>query len=317
MKKKLIKLSLLATLLLLVFIIAFVVTNLFDAPEPEGVYTMNDLVQTSLGSDNGYYLLMALSYPTNMDITSPEVFTKIRKFSDPGLLSLGSKEIHKRAKIHNNLYKKLKIKGETGLIYKFTENLKKINSEKDKIEEFLNSNQVLMQRYRQLLESEKIEDFSLPTYSYPIPHLVNVIKATNLYTARQILNVLDDRWDDGIQGILKQISFYRKLGRSSRQLVNKAVSLRMINHSLKALVFIMNRKDCPKTVFSTILNGLTPLKEQEISMRNPILFEFLNATQGIQEILTSEEPPFAPISVLSAGFWPNKVDWYNFLAKFR
>ena len=108
MKKKLFKLSLFATLLLVVFIIVFVVVNLFDAPEPEGVYTIKDLIPASLKPDNGYYLLMALSYPTDMDITSPKVAMEIRKFSEPELLSVGSKEIHQLAKKHNDLYKKLK-----------------------------------------------------------------------------------------------------------------------------------------------------------------------------------------------------------------
>jgi hypothetical protein len=143
------------------------------------------------------------------------------------------------------------------------------------------------------------------------------MKAANHHTASQILAVLDGRWEEGVSGILGQIAFCRKLSSGSRQAANKVVSLKILRDSAKALGFVMNQKNCPDAVFAQVLNGLPPLEDSEIGMRNVIIFEFLMAVQGIDEILGSRETPFESIGVLQAGFLPSTADWLNFLARFR
>jgi hypothetical protein len=174
-----------------------------------------------------------------------------------------------------------------------------------------------MQRYSLLLQAAKIEDFSLPSVLYPLPNYAAVIKAANFYTASQILTVLNGKWEEGVTGILSQIAFYRKLSANSRQSVNKVLSLVRLTNSLKALAFIMNHENCPRDVFALVLNRLPPLEDSEIGLKNTIIFEFLIAVQGIDEILRSTEPPFQELGVLQAGFLPSTTDWLNFLARFR
>lgn len=163
MKKKLFKISLFLTMCLLLFIIAFVVTNIFDAPEPEGIYTLKDLPHASLEPDNGYYRLMTLSYPPEADITSSEIIKEIRKMSEPGLLSLGAGEIHKKAQKYLDVYRKLKIKKIDLVAHPLSENFHKIATDREKFETWLNANPVVMERYSQLLGIEKIADFSIPS----------------------------------------------------------------------------------------------------------------------------------------------------------
>jgi hypothetical protein len=100
MKKKIIKASLLASLLLVLFIIAFAVVNFLDAPKPEGAYTLLDLPPASLEPGNGYYLYLALTYPAGENANSPKIVMDFKKMSEPGILKGGSKELMKMAARH-------------------------------------------------------------------------------------------------------------------------------------------------------------------------------------------------------------------------
>ena len=299
------------------FFIVFVGINLINTPEPAGIYALKDLPPASLAPDNGYYMLMALSYPPEVDIAASEVAGEIRKFSDPELLRLNSKLIRKVTKKHNDLFNKLVVRKKEVISQNFSEHFDKIASDRDKLTDFLNANPILMQRYSLLLQADKIEDFSLPIVLYPLINYAAIIKAANFYTANQILTVRNGKWEEGVTGILRQIAFYRKLSANSRQPANKVLSLEMLTNSLKALAYIMNHKNCPKNVFALVLNRLPPLEDSEIGLRNTIIFEFLIAVQGIDEILRSTEPPFQELGILKASLFPSTTDWLNFLARFR
>ncbi len=321
MKKKLLKLSIFSTLLLLVFITVFVVINLFDAPEPTGMFTLKDLTPASLDNSNGYFQLMSFSYPADKDIDSDDVIDNIRKFSKPEVLNLPSAEIEKLEKTHHELSQKrllMKInKGEETLFKLIDQNdFDKVITQKEDINTVMNSNPLLLKRYLQLILKEKVEDFSLPSITYPIPRYHPVFKITKLYLAQNIIDAVEGRWEESVLNIFKQINFFRRLSENSRIVINKMVGLGMIRTSLKSLSFIMKQKDCPKAVYQSILNNLPPFREPEISLKKTIIFEFLSGVHIIDMAKESKESLFGEAHTLSS-FFPSTGDWLNFLSKFK
>lgn len=317
MKKRLKYLPLLIGLAVTAFLLVFISVNLWDAPAPDDPYTMEDLPPASLASDNGYHQVMALSYPPEVDITSPEVTAAFNRFSDVALLGQGSKEIRERAEPFMEMNGRLAVQKREWIDGNLGDHFEGIASQRDQIDGFLRANPVLMRRYEHLPRIDKIEDFSLPVVIYPLPDYRAILAAAKGYTAGQILLALDGKWRAGTMGLLREVDFARRLSGGSRWPANKSVSLWVMRLSLDALAFLLNHEECPPDVAALVFETLAPLEESEIGLRNPIIFEFLMAVQGIEEILEGDGNPFQEIGVLQAGFWPSTTDRLNFLARFR
>ena len=225
MKKKIRNILLGLMSCLLFFVLVFVIANLFKARKPQGEYSLRDLPPASLESDNGYFTLMALSFPKDRDIFSPAVIDQIRSISRTELLELGANRLYARAKPFRELSNSLECNTRDLLVTPFAENFAKVVEHRDTLEQWFAAKPLLMERYARLVAAPRLEDFSLPLYTYPIPQVHNLIQAANLYTARHILHAEDGNWQQGTAGILAQIAFARKYCAGSRQQINKMVAV--------------------------------------------------------------------------------------------
>ena len=321
MKKKVLKLSLFSTLFLLLFIVVFVVVNLFDAPEPEGLFTIKDLNPATLDCHNGYFQVMAFTYPAKIDIRSKSVCKGIQVFSRPETLVQTSSRFQRLHKKHRDQSKELRIqttKDAPKALFKLEnhQDFTQLILNKASVSNGLEMNAVLIQRYTSLLNTSYVSDFSLPSISYPIPPLITIIKTGKLYTASIVISAIEGDWDTAVDKLLKQLQFFIKLHQNSRILIGKIAWQAISRTTLKALTFLMSRDECPRHLYASVLKRLPPLTEADISLKHAYIHEFLNGVQLIDDLLKSGDTPFQDIGVVSS-FLPSTSDWLNFLIKFK
>jgi len=180
----------------------------------------------------------------------------------------------------------------------------------------LKQNPVMSERFMGLLNASRIEDFSLPAYTYPVADVALVSRMARLFLVHNVLDAQAGDWDKGVTGILKQIALFRKLGAAGRQFVNRALSYNRLGESLRVLAFVVDRKGCPRKTLQMVLDQLEKMDKPSLGIRNLLIFDFLSARNGLDAINRGEMKPFGSVGVLSAGFWPDQSDWLNFLSRF-
>ena len=316
MKRKILRRLAVGVGIVLVFLVAFVAINLSDAPRPDRVFTPADLAPASLDKENRYFRMMAFSYPGDVDIKAPEVMERIRRFSEPGVLMRDPAVFDSLIRAHRGATGSLSVQGDSRFLKDVIDHPEWISAHKEQAAVLIKQNPVLVERFKGLLDASRIEDFSLPAYSYPVADAVLVSVMARLFLVKNVLDVQAGDWDKGIKGILEQIALFRKLGAGSRQVVNRILSYNQLRQSLRMLARLINQEGCPEDILHLTLNQLEALDEPSLGIRNLLIFDFLSALRGLDDIDHAKGDAFESVGVLSAGLWPDPSDWLNFLSRF-
>ncbi|UCH97956.1 MAG: hypothetical protein JSV88_14170, partial [Candidatus Aminicenantes bacterium] len=213
----------LALIALFILIILFILFNQFDMTHPTNVYTEKDLGPTIFDKSNGFYLVFALSEPPDVNVHSDEIINKYRRLFDPQF-------DNERFRFNWDIiaYRKM--------FHRYNEKSRFINQNKKDWVTFVRSNQgkivklktqlsFLLDRYEKLLACEMVSDFSTPRivlhpsfpqdHFYPYPGETALLTIARVYTALKILETREGN-ADGLQGILDQTGFSKKLMESAR-----------------------------------------------------------------------------------------------------
>jgi hypothetical protein len=327
-------------LILLALFVSYIVFNQFDAGPAvfdvgkEGLKTTSlpELLQSifkppSFDKTNGYYRLWTLTEPAGVDIESDDVLLRYRRLHDPQF------DTEKYVKEWNNSgdawnidkndkgnYKELYAKWKAGLEKSSDWTTpptdiqedwgKVILEEKSHLLEMKSEFQLILDRYRKLIDTEFFEDFTLVTrdslvlYKSPVPNLLAWLHAAKLYVAVNMLDAMEGNWEQGVSNILAHIAFNKKAVRTSRTLIVNLIGKACVRMSLQALDSLMNRKECPKEVFQQVIDGLPPIAQEEFGNSNQLLAEGFSISQS-------------PLKESGLFFQPNRTQqyYYDFFAR--
>jgi hypothetical protein len=279
MKKKLLIVLIVLAGLLLVYI----GINQVDAGEPVNGFTRADLPSRDFSRNNGFYRLFSLSMADDVDIESGEVLEKIRKLNDPAfdndqfLAQWKTKEYLAFARKRLGMLKeKVPNRGNAWLNHPenggedWLENILPVRGEVDFMKAEM---RVWLERYQKLIDSPVFVDFSRLHFETPIPNLLAWLITAKLYNVLNMLDAIDGNWERGVGNILAQINLVKRSQKGSLVMITNLVGKAIGTHSLRALATLMNRKDCPESVYKQILEGLPPITYEEFGTRNSFVAE--------------------------------------------
>jgi len=156
-----------------------VMAHRFDASPAPDLFTMRNIPPASFEKDNGFYFLWALIEPPKTDIATDSIRLNYRQLFDPQL----DNEKYLKAfdfKRHREVYKEI-------YLPKFKQigiDSKGLGASKDWCQEAksLKSHlsplapeiQVMVDRFRLMIDSPKFEDFIPPKVDAPLPNLLSI-----------------------------------------------------------------------------------------------------------------------------------------------
>ncbi|MCX6581632.1 MAG: hypothetical protein NT166_15770 [Candidatus Aminicenantes bacterium] len=269
-------------------LVIFVAFNQFDAGKFTAVFQAQDFPPVSFNVENGYYRLMALGEAQETDIMAEPTVIKYRRLFDPQYDNKKYIEEWDHSAYRNMFGKELefirsKIRktstGRSNWIDGF------INLEADWSETVLASEENILavksrwqgylDRYQKMLECKQFEDFSLPQPQYITPNLLAWLQVGRVYIVVNMLDAMQGNWDQGVRNLLAHVDFCKRSVAGSRLLINNLIAKAMTRNTLYGLVSLMNRQECPKEIYQTILNGLPPIRYEEYGGRKSLMFEYL------------------------------------------
>ena len=289
--RKILRIAWWAVRIILVLVVVYVVFNQFDIGEFKSEFSKDDLPPVSFDTNNGYYLMMTLAEPRETDIMSESVVMKYRKLFDPQydnkkyLAEWDAEEYKKPFQkdleyIRSVLRKTIRagnnwIDGFTNLEFDWNQSV--LNGRKE-IREVETRFNVYLDRYQRLIDNEVYEDFSPLCPVFVTPHLLSWIQVGRLYMVVNMLEALEGDWDKGVRNLLAHLDFTKRNIRGSRLVINNLVGKAMARNTLNALVSLMNREECPREIYRTILDGMPPASMDDFGTRKSFIFECLAFT---------------------------------------
>jgi hypothetical protein len=228
-----------------------------------------------------------------VDIHSDEIINKYRRLFDPRLGDTDRFRFLWDQMAYRRRFRKY-LKKARFINQKKTDWVIFVKSKKDEILKLKSHFSFLLERCEKLFTGEITADFSTPRfllhptfiqeYFYPYPDKTALLTISRLYTAIKILEILEGSID-GVQSILDQISFAKKLIESARSSYTNLLGKRVMCLSLEALNSLMNQEECPREIYSRVFKGLPPLKYEEFGSRKAFIGYYLAMEEWIENKL--------------------------------
>lgn len=252
-------------LTLLILLLVWIIYNQFDAAPPLAEYSIENLEPASFDKSNGYYWLMTMCEPPQSDAQWHDVLDMYQAILGPELTDAQVRRdwyyqhySRQYRRYQSSLRFLSKIKTDW-IIYakRYSREIKAVSP----------SVQFMLKRYHKLVYSTEVKDFTIPAYWMTIyPHGDAVTAVSNLYTARQVLDIVDGQIQPGLDNLLAQVGMARKLNRSSRFPYTNGIAKEILQTSLIALVSLLNRVKFPRAQVERIADGLPPIVYEEWGM---------------------------------------------------
>jgi hypothetical protein len=278
MRKTIIKII----LILLALLVVWVAANQFDAKLNPDVFTKKDIPAASFDKTNGFYILWTWHEPPGVDVTSGPVLEKYRRLFDPqwdNETYIQQYDYKKEREMYRNSYLKkyqqLGIKLEGVRDSTHNDVCEEVESKRSSLSPLDPDLQVFYNRCRLMIESKVFEDFISLKADAPLPNLLAWLHATRLYTAVNVLTALDGEWEKGVSNLLDMVDFGKRAVKGSRFLIVNLVSKAVLKIPLEAVASLMNRKECPASVYEIVLKRTPPLEYEEYGSRQSLICELL------------------------------------------
>jgi hypothetical protein len=302
-------------LVLLGLLLVWLVINRFDAGDNPQAFTTEDLRPATFDADNGFYRLCTLLEPPAVDVESPEIILKYRRYHDSRCdnekylkdwQKLTFEPFLDSPKGSSGHYPWLNFPDETSLWNDYIlKNRRKIILNRDRFD-------MLLHRYRRLIDSPVFEDFSRLNYRSPIPNLLAWLRVARIYIGMNMLDALDGNWQQGAAAILDQVDFCKRAVRGSRILITNLIGKAVLRMSLQALASLMAHPDCPRQVFSQVLDGLPDITYEEFGTRNCFITEYLIWDRYVEADIYQEYNKWSEGILLHLFMQKNRTKKYVF-----
>lgn len=269
----------------LILLIIWVVINRFDAPEIEtGFIPDKNRMATEIDKNNGSYRLWTLSEAPEMDVESEKIVEKYRRLygfryfqkDQPRTWDQQSYQANYRPflKKRNHILRKHNFDLEV-----FT------RPEKDIVGEIIRARKailrlsreydILLSRYRKLLDCTAFVDITRPGFLNPLPNLVAWLHVSKLHDWVSVLKAVDGNWDQAAERLIDHIDFQKTVLKNTRLVLVNLICKSNMQYSLYTLAGLMNRKACPESVCQTVLNRLPPRSILELGTRKALEADYL------------------------------------------
>lgn len=280
MKKKII-ITLITVFALLAL---FVLVNQFDAKLRPDLYTEKDISPATLDKTNGFYILWALSEPPETDITSDAVIKKYRNLFDKSIdYESFQKKLDRETflnmyrNVYRPVYKKVDID--------FRNTVDKVNwceqveNFKSRLLPLAPELKVMYDRYQMMMNRPVFEDFTILHADSPLANLLAWLHAAKLYTAVNMAQALDGDWDNAVSNLMDQAEFGKRAVKGSRFLITNLIAKVNISIPLQGVVALMNRRDCPSSVYRLVMERTqNPLEYEDYGNGETMISEMLGFT---------------------------------------
>ncbi len=297
--------------IILLLLIFYVIINL-DQEENPAQYTAEDLLPASFDYDNGYYKLWALCEPPGTDITSEAVLLKYRRLNDPSLNVREHTKEWQENDIGGKLWKGIEehIKMPrisfprvytADLFENFKEAFPRIDASKERMG-------FLFERFRDIFDSERVEEFALPRFDTLVPRYLVMMRMSHYYATYHLKQALEGKWAESAQAFLAQVRFGSRFVPAARLAMSKMVVQAVQKHALHALNSLMNHPGCPAEVIRTIRESLPPIEYRHFGNSNLMIAEYIAASTQVDEVYRDIKSDF--FSRLQ--FHPNRTKRYVF-----
>lgn len=256
-------------LTLLVLLLSWIIYNRFDAEPPRSQFSRTDLEPASIDKANGFYWLMTLCEPPESDSQWDEVIDMYQ-----GILGTELADAQVRRDWYYQHYGRQYRPYQQALRF-----IKKVKTDwiafakryANEIKTVMPTAEFMLKRYHKLAYSKEVKDFSVPAHWMTIyPHGDAVTAIANLYTARQVMDIVDGKFQPGLDNLLAQVSMAKKVIRSARFPYTNLKAKEILKTSLVALVSLLNRVDLPRAEVEKIFAGLPPMAYEEWGMQQAL-----------------------------------------------
>lgn len=256
-----------ATVMLVLMDVSLVCTILWhlDAPPIPNDYSIADLRSAGAKYSNSYTILFSLA-PTR-DTTGTGLSTNdmnnlnevwgifIKKFDDTN--SVMAEEINIQPEIINEIWEKA-------------------NEGRDVI--------------NKLSEFEEIADLTPPDMSANLSFLVNFRRLARLYNLQIWLQCEQGDPHIGVRELVKFDSVVRKMSVNARSLVTKFVYYSCLDMNIRTANFIANNPRISQDTLELLAQHFIPFSNDQVSLRNAFIFEYIAVRKGVREELVNEVP---------------------------
>ncbi|HSQ36007.1 MAG TPA: hypothetical protein VLQ89_08450, partial [Candidatus Binatia bacterium] len=212
----------------------------------------------NLEPDNGFFLLWGFAEPAESDLTAAVFRSQLHElFSEPGRSYLFRSRYGRWLARLNTAFRRdwqganlyfPKLPGEDVCAY-FDQN-------RDRISEQRRRYAVPLLRYRQMVQAKDLDDFTPLGWEFPARSFSLAAYTARLFAASRALAALDGDWQGAGDDLLVALEAGLKLIGSGRTLSINSLGKTMVELSLRTLVSLLNRDDCPPDVVRNILGRL-------------------------------------------------------------
>lgn len=266
-------------------ILLVIALNLFDDSLNPNVFTRADLPPASFDSANGFYIMWGLAEPEEVVLQSEEFTAPIRKMFDPEVRTINSVDTFDISSYRKKFNKYSSTMRAVDYPRSLQEDwISKLEPQAEQLEKSRKTCQVLLKRWRDLLYAPIVEDFTYPSPESPIPNLLPVLYTARLFTAIGTARAVNGQWQEGAADLISQVDFARRFLRRGRVLVNNMITRAVLEIAIQGLVSVLNHPQCPKEVFTLVLEKLPPLKYEEYGNRNSYICECLSFYNLLDEM---------------------------------
>ncbi|MGB2809587.1 MAG: DUF4190 domain-containing protein [Sedimentisphaerales bacterium] len=246
-----------------------------DASPLPNDYTIADLRSAPRDCDPSYELIKSLSYKADNDSNDAPAIG----LSEQDIAVISElKEVFKEAdwtKIHQAVKE-----NETDIIQAW-QNAKK---ERDVI--------------AKLATFPEIADLTDPSFELNLPWLKNVRNLAFLHRAYVCLQSCQENDEIAIEELLKLDNFIRKMNLNARSLVTKLVCMACFVVNIQTANFIINNPQTTRESVELLAQHFTPLTNEDIYLRNSIIFDYLSFKKELRKISTKSRLKYAVFSPL-------------------
>ncbi|MCP5054260.1 MAG: hypothetical protein GY940_44240, partial [bacterium] len=262
-KLKLIMLIVLSVVVL--FGIVFLGLNLMDGPVARfhvagkqvdessfEAFSTSIVGKPNFDYNNAYYRLWTLSAPDNVDIESEELLLNYRRMHDPKYdndrylkeweTNSSNWKAGKQSKGHFSEYsaKRKELLNKHGTFDSWGGSKDRdwgqfLLSRKAAAVELINLYSVFLERYRKIVYSEVLEDFTIIRVDAIVPSLLTWLQVALLFNTVNMLDAMEGQWEKGVTGLLDHVNMAKKAIRGNRTLIFNLVAKAIMRETLRAL----------------------------------------------------------------------------------
>jgi len=128
---------------------------------------------------------------------------------------------------------------------------------------------------------EEIADLTVPSLEADLKHLQSLRDLVRLYRAYVFLKVEEGNFAEAVSALGEINSVIRKLSVNGRLMITKMVCYAWFGANIETANYIVNQPDVSRESLEVLAGHFKPLSEDEISLRNSFISEYLMFKDGI------------------------------------